>query len=589
MPGSGDSGDGGASSGRIPRAGSGWQGRRRRTDGGRRGVSIGVIAALVAVVVLVGGVILWRFFGDALSRRSSEAAQQCLAGTAAVAVVADPSIAEAVTALAETYNDTATPVGDTCVRMVVTSGASEAVVTGLSGSWPAELGERPALWIPASSIHSARLQASAGAEIVSDARSLVTSPVVLAVRPQLKDALADTGWAGLPGLQTDPAALDGRNLPGWGSLRLALPAEGSADADYLTAEAVAASSAPPGTPATAGLPAATALLGGAPRLPNDSADEAWSALVSAADPAAAPVHAVALTEQQLYRRAGELADAAKTVAEWIPAGPGAVADYPTVLLSGPWLTPEALSAASEFARFMRREDQLAALADAGFRTPDATAKGNDVVTFAPLPAPLPVGDDPTRAALAAAVTPGAVATTTVMLQQNLTNAATAVRNRAAALPPTAAVGLWIFDGTDSSTPIPTGPLSDPLGGQPRSAALAAALGGLPPGAGGAVSFTTMRLAFADAVARYVPGQPNSVLVITTGPHTDRTLDGPGLQDFVTSAVDPNRPVAINVIDIGGDPDRPVWEAVAKLTGGSYTGVPSADSPELTAAISRLLG
>ncbi len=82
------------SSGRIPRAESGWQGRRRREDGARRGVSTGVIVALVTVVVLVGAIILWRFFGDALSRRSSDAAQQCLGGTATVAVVADPSIAD---------------------------------------------------------------------------------------------------------------------------------------------------------------------------------------------------------------------------------------------------------------------------------------------------------------------------------------------------------------------------------------------------------------------------------------------------------------------------------------------------------------
>ena len=81
-------------SGRIRRADGDWQGRRRRIDGGRRGVSLGVIAALSGVVLLVGGIILWRFFGDALSERSSDAAQQCLQGTATVAVAADPSVAD---------------------------------------------------------------------------------------------------------------------------------------------------------------------------------------------------------------------------------------------------------------------------------------------------------------------------------------------------------------------------------------------------------------------------------------------------------------------------------------------------------------
>ena len=71
------------------------------------------------------------------------------------------------------------------MNVIVTQADSNSVVNGLAGTWPAQLGERPALWIPASSVQSARLQAVAGKQIVSDARSLVSSPVVLAVRPQL--------------------------------------------------------------------------------------------------------------------------------------------------------------------------------------------------------------------------------------------------------------------------------------------------------------------------------------------------------------------------------------------------------------------
>ena len=109
-----------------------------------------------------------------------------------------------------------------------------------------------------------------------------------------------------------------------------------------------------------------------------------------------------------------------------------------------------------------------------------------------------------------------------------------------------------------------------------------------PTSGGGVSFTTLRAAYADAVANYRPGQPNSILVITQGPHTDQGVDAQGLQNAVKGATDPNRPVTINVIDFGGDPDRPVWEAVAKLSGGSYQEVATSDSPDLAAAISRLL-
>lgn len=574
------------SSGRIRRAESGWQGRRRRDDGARRGVSVGVIGALAAVVVLVGAIILWRFFGNALSRRSDDAAEQCLGGTATVAVVADPSIADTITSFAESYNAEATPVGDKCVKVTVKPGDSEPVLRGLTTTWPAELGGQPALWLPASSIQSARLQSAVGKQVVSDDRSLVTSPVVLAVRPQLKDALAQDGWAALPGLQSDPAALDNRKLAGWGSLRLALPAVGAGDALYLGAEAVATTSAPPNTPPTAGLGAVSALLAGQPKLPGNTAAQAWDALLSPGDPAAAPAHAVLITEQQLFSRAAGVPDAGKTVAEWVPGGAAAVADYPTVLLSGPWLSEEQVTAASEFARFMRKQEQLEELARAGFRAPDTSPPASDVVSFPALAAPLPVGDEAMRAALAAAVAPAAEATTTVMLNQSLTGVTGPLKDRMMALPPNASVGLWTFNGSDSTIAVPVGPVSQDLGGQPRSAALAAALDGLSPSVGG-VSFTTLRLVYGDAMANFRPGQPNSVLVMTTGAHTDRTLDSQGLQDFVKSAVDPNRPVVINVIDVGEDPDRPTWEAVVRLSGGTYQSVPP-DSPALMAAIGRAL-
>ena len=85
-----------------------WEGDHR-SEGGRRGVSIGVIAALITVVLVVGGVILWRFFGGVLSHGWTKAAQQCLAGTANVPVVADPSIADNLKKVAETSTPAPAP------------------------------------------------------------------------------------------------------------------------------------------------------------------------------------------------------------------------------------------------------------------------------------------------------------------------------------------------------------------------------------------------------------------------------------------------------------------------------------------------
>jgi hypothetical protein len=596
QPGAGDHPDAYGAS--APPTGGDWQGGHR-TEGGRRGVSTGVIAALVTVVAVVAAVIVWRFFGDALSDRSDASAARCIKGQEKVAVIADPAIAPQVQKFAEQYNSSADPIGDRCEAIDVKSADSDQVVNGFVGTWPAELGDRPALWIPGSSVSDARLQAATGPQSVSDSRSLVTSPVLLAIRPELKPALAEQNWGTLPELQNNATALDDLELAGWGSLRLALPLSGNSDASYLAAEAVAVASAPAGEPASAGSGAVRTLIAGQPKLADNKATTAMDALLGASDAAAAPVHAVLTTEQQLHQRATSLPDAKNTMAYWLPPGPTALADFPTVLLDGTWLTGEQKTAASEFARFMRKPEQLAELSKAGFRRDGGTPPASDVTTFAPLAAPLSVGDNSIRATLANMLSsPSNGPAVTIMLDQSMTtdeggktrlaNVIKALDNRIQALPSNSAVGLWTFNGTEGRTVVSTGPLSDQVNGQPRTTALTAGLDGLSSSSGGAVSFTTLRLAYNDALANFRQGQGNSVLVITQGPHTDQSLDGAGLQDYVRRAADPGRPVAINVIDFGGDPDRATWEAVAQLSGGTYQNVATSNSPDLAAAINTLL-
>ena len=572
-----------------------WRGGHR-SEGGRRGVSVGVIATLIAVVVVVGTVILWSFFGHVLSDRSHRAAGQCMGGQEAVPVVADPTIAGVVKELAEGFNAAEGPVGDHCMVVGVKPAGADAVLGGVTGTWPADLGGQPALWIPGSSVSAARLLAAGpppgqppAQKIVTDSRSLVTSPVLLAVRPELAPALANQSWAALPGLQTNPNA-----LPAWGSLRLALPSDG--DASFLAGEAVAAASAPPGAPATLGIGPVRALLGGQPKLADNTLTTAMEALLKPGDAASAPVHAVVTTEQQVFQRGR---DAATSLASWMPPGPVPVADYPTVLLSGPWLTPEQTSAASEFARFLHKPEQLAALAKAGFRVNGVESPHSPVTGFPALPATLSVGDDAVRVTLAQAMagqSNGLAAT--IMLDQSmpgsedgkprLINVIAALRDKITALPPTDVVGLWTFDGHEGRSEVAGGPLSDPVSGQPRAGALAAALGRQYPSAGGAVSFTTLRLVYQEAQAKYVAGRSNTILVITSGPHTDQSLDGPGLQDFLRKSADPAKPIAVNVIDLGDDPDRATWQAVAQISGGGYQNLATSASPDLAAAVNAFL-
>ncbi|QLL05151.1 substrate-binding domain-containing protein [Mycobacterium vicinigordonae] len=578
-----------------------WQGGHRSTSG-RRGVSIGVIVALITVIVVVAGVILWRFFGGSHDAQSASA--RCLAGKDSVAVLADPTIVDVVKQLAEDYNAQAGPIGDRCVPVTVKSAGADAVISGFIGKWPADLGNQPGLWIPGSSISAARLAGAVGPKTISDSRSLVTSPVLLAIRPEFQPVLAKQDWAALPGLQTNPTSMAGLNQPSWGSLRLAMPITGNGDASYLAGEAIAAASVPAGAPPTDGGGAARTLMSAQPKLSDDSLNEAFNALLKpgakADEVAAAPVHAVVTTEQQLYQRGQSTPDAKSKLTSWTPPGPVPVADYPTVLLSGTWLSQEQTTAASAFSRFMRTPEQQARLAKAGFRAKDVKPPSSPVTSFGPLSATLSVGDDATRATLADTMaTSSSGVAATIMLDQSLptddgggktrlANVVAALSSRIKALPPTAVIGLWTFDGHEGRSEVAAGPLADQLNGQPRTAALTAALDRQYSSGGGAVSFTTLRMIYQEMKTNYHAGQANSILVITGGPHTDQSLDGPGLQEFIRTAADPAKPIAVNIIDFGGDPDRATWEAVAKLSGGSYQNLPSSATPALASAVNDFL-
>jgi hypothetical protein len=301
---------------------------------------------------------------------------------------------------------------------------------------------------------------------------------------------------------------------------------------------------------------------------------------------------VETTEQQLIHRTAALPDANHVVASWLPPGPVAVADFPSVLLTGDWLAEEQLSAASEFERFMRKPDQLAELSKAGFRTDDNAPPASAGSTGTALAQILSIGDDNVRVKLANALTaPVNGSAASIMLDRslNLVPIVAALEARITTLSPTSSVGLTVFDGAAGTTLVNPGELSDDVEGRPRSEVLTSTLNGLASaGGGGGVSFTTLRNVYADALTGFRQGQSNSVLVITSGPHTDQSLDSAGVQAMIRSSADPARPVAVNVINVGDDPDRDTWEAVAQISGGAFQNVPASDSPEMLAAINSML-
>ncbi|MGC4932134.1 hypothetical protein ACLQ3C_00405 [Gordonia sp. DT30] len=359
-----------------------------------RGVSRGLVLALLAVVLVAACVVVWFRVGDHVNREADQAAATCVKGPATVTILADPDITPGLTAVAAAYSDTHPVVRDHCVRIAVAARDAKVTLDGLTGNWDtASMGAYPAAWVPQSSVWAAELTTAKPDLVDGDPDSLVTSPVVLATAPELGTKLSGRlDWGQLPTLQRRDDSLGDFGLQGWGSLRMAMPREGQSDPTALAAQAVAmrvTRSMGTLTADDAASPRVAssidALTESAPRSPDGSPAGAAGAIADASDPATAAIHAVPITEQRLYQLTKN--DARARLAEVMPSGPTPIADFPVVHLKGDQVPEFAGAAVAEFLTFAGKPEHLRALTVLGFRGDAPLPAKTATVTF-------PVTDDP---------------------------------------------------------------------------------------------------------------------------------------------------------------------------------------------------
>lgn len=592
---------------------------QHRGESRARGISKGPLIVLGLVVVLVLGVLGWIQLRDRINDQGVAAAGACVEGESVLAVAADPDIAPQLQTLADKYTATAPVIRDQCVSVTVTAVASDTVRNALSagpdGPWDAAaFGPRPALWIPSSS-HSVK-QVSATGVISGEARPLATSPVVLAVRTAFANApgTAALDWKDLPSLQTGRDSLATLGLPGWGSLGLALPVGAGAESTEMAVEAVAAavtgSSTGPVTEEQArSMPVTSALtdlaLGYEASTGTKPATtrEALTALAEQGDPATSAIHAVATTEQQVYQALRDAPGADITAT--MPKGPTPVADHPAAVLAGPSVDETQSRAAAQFAEFVRRPEQAQVLADAGFRVEGLARPDDTTLAFPGFESTLVPADAAAAAELMQVIrNPISPRTSTILLDVSSSmsereGTATRLANTTAALaahvnrsPDSSNLGLWEYSTTlDGSRPyttvVATGPLS--AGGftegtrrQALDARLAKATS-----ATGSSTYTSLEAAYKSAVDGYTPGRTNSVLLVTDGANDDSVARA-DLLSAVAAASSTSKPVRIDVVTIGENPDLNTLQALADRTGGSLEKVASSDGAALPTAISKLL-
>ncbi len=557
--------------------------------------------AVGTIVVVVLAVIGWFQLRDRIADQGVQAADTCVEGDLAVAVAVAPAIAPQLTSLAQRFTDTRPVVRDHCISVVVTAADSTAVVEGLTGgpqTWDqAVLGPVPALWVPA---FSDSIAGAPAGTVEGTPRSLARTPVVLAAPSAVTAGLerGNVGWADLPGLQRAEDGLDALGLSEWGGLRMHLPTGPDSHATTAALTAVSASvfddSARAVSAEDVRSEAVTAALSALAT--TDRTDDAVSPQSTGtvldeldADPAA-DVHAVPTTAQQLSDRSET------DLTAYAPAGATPMAEHPAAVLSGQWTDETRRRAAAEFVDFASQPESAQIFLDAGFEegsTADSTAT-----------AALSASPEARSAMLDIVQNPTPVRRATVLLdisgsmdtpeggRSRLTNTTSALAEQFSTVGESAQLGLWVYsDDLEGErafrTVVPTGPVREALPSGTRRDLLVESVGALEP-ATATSTYESVTAAYVAALEGYVPGVANSVLVVTDGPDDDPTTSPSRFLDVLSAMADPGRPVAIDVVSIGSNPDIQTLQTMSDITGGSLTTVDSSAGSELPDLLRKLL-
>ncbi|WP_243636807.1 substrate-binding and VWA domain-containing protein [Rhodococcus sp. Eu-32] len=570
-----------------------------RTSGGSRGISKGPVIAAGIIIVVVLAVFGWFQLRDRIADQGVQAASTCVEGPLTLPVTVDPDISPMVTELAARFDATNPIVRDHCVTVDVattpTAAMASAVAAGPDNWDPAALGAVPALWIPRS---SDALQGVPPGTIDGTPRSVASSPIVLAGPDAVTSALSagSVGWADLPRLQRASDGLDALGLPGWGGLRLQVPTGPDAASTSPALAAVAATTveSPTGSlsleqarsgAVVSAMSALATTDRGQSAVSVDSTD-AVLARISADPSPNSDVHTVPVTAQQLR------ASAQTGLSTYAPVGATPVADHPAAILGSGFSTDTLDRAAAQFVEFVRQPANATVFSDAGFDVGDIEAEAAATASDTRQALIDAVRDPATPRRATVLLDVSGSMDTTEGARTRLQNTVDALNQQFESVVGASDLGLWVYsanlDGQRAfRTAVPTGPLDEQIASGTRRDALVSAASALRPETSTS-TYESVVAAYVDAVDNYVPGRPNSVVLVTDGPNDDASISSDRFLRMLSDLAEPDKPVAIDVVSIGTNSDIRTLQSMSDTTGGSTTTVGSSDGPELLDLLRKLL-
>jgi Ca-activated chloride channel family protein len=584
--------------------------RRRRT---RRGV----VAGLVALVVLAGGVgaatlvLRARAAGTPADDGAADAAVD-VCTESSLKVVATPDVSPVVTRLAEQLRGEAGEEG--CAAVAVEARGSAEVAEALAEGWnESEFGARPDVWIPSSSAFVELVRASPDATGVLPGGAgapVARSPTVLGMPRPLAEALgwpgSRLGWNDVLDLVAEPEGWAARGHPEWGPFRFGLSDPASSAAGLHALLSIGAARTGVWTDALSGAGLADVevrrtllTLDRSVAERSASVNQQLLALRQADREGRGLtfLSALPLSERDVWRyNQGALTPggpsegppATPLVALYPPEG-GLSFDYPFQVLAG---ADERRAGA--LLDLLLGDDAQRRFQEDGFR--DAANRPGDVLAAATeglrperagAEVPVPAGDA-VRTALGSwrAVSQRGVTLNVMDVSGSMKDLVPGTQERILDLAARSAqvslelyredsiVGLWQFstglpgcpqDG-DYCELVPLGPMGEDLGGATRRDRMAAALDGLQPTNDTAL-YDTILAAYDTVQAAHRPDEFSTVIVFTDGRSDGDQLTLDALLTALRERADPARPVQLGLIAYGGAVDRPALEAIVGVTGG----------------------